>query len=108
MKLAIVINMYALDPYPSHVTLLQTGLVPTVESVRIKFQVLLFQVIVKIFTKYDHCSSNVSTLSSDNFQNKAIVRPLDKSVKLKIPFLISQLKQMLWVLKRTVSMRPLF
>ena len=95
MKLAIVINMYLLDPCPSHVTVLQAGLVPTVESVRIKFQVPLFQVIVKIFTKYDHCSSNVSTLSSDNFQNKAIVRPLDKRMKLKINFLIFKPKYML-------------
>ena len=36
MKLAIVINIYALDPYPSHVTVLQAGLVPTVELVSIE------------------------------------------------------------------------
>ena len=35
-------------------------------------------------------------------------RPPDKSVWSKINFLISQLKHMLWVLKRTVSMRRFF
>ena len=33
---------------------------------------------------------------------------LDQSVKLKINFLITQPKHMLWVLKRTVSMRRFF
>ena len=33
---------------------------------------------------------------------------LDKKVYLKIIFLISQTKHMLWVLKRTVSMRRIF
>ena len=40
--------MYLLDPCPSHVTVLQAGLVPTLESVSIKFQVLLFQMISQI------------------------------------------------------------
>ena len=35
-------------------------------------------------------------------------RPQDKSVLLKIPFLISQPKHVLWVLKRAVSMRRFF
>ena len=35
----------------------------------------------------------------------AISRPPDKSVYQKVIFLISQPKHMLWVLKRTVSMR---
>ena len=35
-------------------------------------------------------------------------RPLDKSVYRKNNFLISQPKHMLWVLKRTVSMRRFF
>ena len=35
-------------------------------------------------------------------------RPPNKSVLLKISFLISQPKHMLWVLKRTVSMRRFF
>ena len=35
-------------------------------------------------------------------------RPLVKSAYQKNNFLISQLKHMLWVLKRTVSMRPFF
>ena len=35
-------------------------------------------------------------------------RPPDKSAYLKIIFLISQPKHMLWVLKRTVSMRRFF
>ena len=35
-------------------------------------------------------------------------RPPDKSGQLKIIFLISQPKHMLWVLKRTVSMRRFF
>ena len=35
-------------------------------------------------------------------------RPPDKSVYLKIIFLVFQPKQMLWVLKRTVSMRQFF
>ena len=35
-------------------------------------------------------------------------RTPDKSVKLKIIFLISQPKHMLWVLKRTISMRRFF
>ena len=35
-------------------------------------------------------------------------RPPDKSEYLKIIFLISQPKHMLWVLKRTVSMRRFF
>ena len=35
-------------------------------------------------------------------------RPPDKSVYLKIVFLISQPKHMLWVLKRTISMRWFF
>ena len=35
-------------------------------------------------------------------------RPLVKSVHQKIHFLISQPKHMLWVLKRTVSMRRFF
>ena len=38
----------------------------------------------------------------------AIIRPLGKNDKLKITFLISQPKHMLWVLKRTVSMRRFF
>ena len=33
---------------------------------------------------------------------------LDKGVQLKINFLISQSKHMLWVLKRTVSVRLFF
>ena len=37
-----------------------------------------------------------------------IVRPPDKSEYLKIIFLISQPKHMLWVLKRTVSMKRFF
>ena len=37
-----------------------------------------------------------------------IVRTLVKSVYQKINFLISQPKHMLWVLKRTVSMRRFF
>ena len=35
-------------------------------------------------------------------------RPLDKSVYWKTIFFISQPKHMLWVLKRTVSMRRFF
>ena len=35
-------------------------------------------------------------------------RSPDKSAKLKIIFLVSQPKHMLWVLKRTVSMRRFF
>ena len=38
----------------------------------------------------------------------APLRPPDKSVYQKIIFLISQPKRMLWVLKRTVSMRRFF
>ena len=37
-----------------------------------------------------------------------IIRPPDKSAYQKIIFLISQPKHMLWVLKRTVSMRRFF
>ena len=36
------------------------------------------------------------------------LRPPDKSAYLKIMFLISQPKHMLWVLKRAVSMRGFF
>ena len=39
---------------------------------------------------------------------KSEFRPPDKSVYLKIIFLITQPKHMLWVLKRTVSMRRFF
>ena len=38
---------------------------------------------------------------------RGLVRPPDKSAKSKINFLISQPKHMLWVLKRTVSMRQM-
>ena len=41
-------------------------------------------------------------------QNVSIARPPDKSVYQKIIFLISHPKHMLWVLKRTVSMRQFF
>ena len=37
-----------------------------------------------------------------------LIRPPDKSVLLKIIFLISQPKHMLWVLKRTVSLSQFF
>ena len=37
-----------------------------------------------------------------------VARPVDKSVLSKIIFFISQPKHMLWVLKRTVSMRRFF
>ena len=40
--------------------------------------------------------------------NKSLFRPLVKSVYQKNNFLISQPKHMLWVLKRTVSMRLFF
>ena len=39
---------------------------------------------------------------------KHIKRPPDKSAQLKIIFLISEPKHLLWVLKRTVSMRRFF
>ena len=39
---------------------------------------------------------------------KMRTRPTDKSAKIKILFLFSQSKHMLWVLKRTVSMRGFF
>ena len=35
-------------------------------------------------------------------------RPLDKECRIKINFLCSQLKHMLWVLIRAVSMKQLF
>ena len=38
----------------------------------------------------------------------ATKKPLDKSAKSKINFLITQQKDMLWVLKRTISMRWFF
>ena len=39
------------------------------------------------------------------FQRVILFSPLDKSVLLKSNFLVSQPKHVLWVLKRTVSMR---
>ena len=68
---------------------------------------------------YRH-KSNALTTTTDNSlmqlsetENKPdamrnLLRPPDKSVYLKIIFLISQPKRMLWVLKRTVSMRRFF
>ena len=45
----------------------------------------------------------------NNVTNKIIsIRPPDKSAYLKIIFLISHPKHMLWVLKSTVSMRRFF
>ena len=41
-------------------------------------------------------------------KTKHIHRPLVKSAYQKINFLISQPKHMLWVLKRTISMRRFF
>ena len=41
-------------------------------------------------------------------KTQTISRPLVKSAYQKINFLISQPKHMLWVLKRTVSMRQFF
>ena len=65
-------------------------------------------------------ASEKALLKMENLQNVKIkryskawqlihfYRPPDKTVYLKINFLISQLKHMLWVLKRTVSMRRSF
>ena len=50
-------------------------------------------------------------LSMEKFHNLgtwANTRPPDKSARLKIIFFISQPKHLLWVLKRTVSMRRFF
>ena len=41
-------------------------------------------------------------------QLQAVIRPPDKSEYWKVIFFISHPKHMLWVLKRTVSMRPFF
>ena len=51
------------------------------------------------------CTKDISTRKLFNWSRS---RPLDKSVYLIIKFLISQPKRMLWVLKRTVSMRRFF
>ena len=45
---------------------------------------------------------------TDRIKNGRSVRPQDKSAYQKIIFLISQPKHMLWVLKRTVSVRRFF
>ena len=46
----------------------------------------------------------ICSVYADEFQ----CRPYDKSAELEINFLISRPKHMLWVLKRTVSMRRFF
>ena len=51
----------------------------------------------------------LSVAYSSGIQNNTIFnRPPDKSAHLNIIFLLSQSKHMLWVLKRTVSMRRFF
>ena len=47
-------------------------------------------------------------LGLGNMSTINLIRPSDKSVSLKTIFLISQPKYMLWVRKRTVSMRRFF
>ena len=44
----------------------------------------------------------------ETFNTIHVTRPSDKSVYWKIVFFISHPKHILWVLKRTVSMRPFF
>ena len=53
-------------------------------------------------------SSGCITFSNIHYIQSIIFRPLVKSAYLKNDFLISQPKHMLWVLKRTVSMRRFF
>ena len=65
-----------------------------------------------IYYDYDKKSPNGCKIAT-NIESEQIIkniskRPLVKSVYQKMIFLISQPKQMLWVLKRTVSMRRFF
>ena len=50
----------------------------------------------------------INTMYSMSSYSISFIRPLVKSAYQKINFLISQPKHMLWVLKRTVSMRQFF
>ena len=54
----------------------------------------------------DRRSSQITLKHGPTYE--AFYRPLVKSMYQKINFLISQPKQMLWVLIRTVSMRRFF
>ena len=57
---------------------------------------------------FNNISTDKTPDSQTNTEGECCSRPPDKSVKQKIIFLISQPKHMLWVLKRTISMRRFF
>ena len=77
-------------------------------------QVLLYAYSALLFTGYEEVwrskqnPTEMSTETVYEFCKYCLNRPPDKSVYLKIIFLLSQAKHMLWVLKRTVSMRQFF
>ena len=65
-----------------------------------------------ILTVFKLCAKTFVYLGNDDKADKGkldmLIRPPDKSAKLKIIFLISQPKHMFWVLKRTISIRWFF
>ena len=56
----------------------------------------------------DSFDNMISVTLKSHFQHEMLSRTLVKSVYRKTNFLISQTKHILWVLKRTVSMRLFF
>ena len=70
------------------------------------FELMDYNLTLKLFVFLTYVSVQIFRVKKVKFLN--IAKPSDKYALLKIDFLISLSKHMLWLLKRTISMRWFF